>query len=214
MKKILIATPSYSGDVSAFYADSLINTINRLKNNEIQISHQFLVYQPVIQYARNTLVKQFLESENDEIIFIDSDQAWEPEDLIKLINSDKDIIGAAVHLKTHDERYNVRFLNNNVDANGLLLVESVGTGFLKVSRNAMQKVFDYSDKYEYNGMLYSSVFELEIVNGQAVTEDFVFCKKWEDLGGEVYIDTTLKSFHIGKDMWASDIKRYLKDMGY
>jgi hypothetical protein len=207
----MIATPSYSGDVSAFYADSLTNTVKKLNNSEVEICHQFLVYQPVIQYARNTLVKQFLESDNDEIIFIDSDQAWEPEDLIKLIHSDKDFIGVAVHLKTHDERYNVRFIDNNIDSKGLLLVESVGTGFLKVSRNAMQKISDLSTEYEYNGIKYYSVFELDIIDGQAITEDFVFCKKWKDLGGDIYIDTTLKSFHIGKDMWASDIQRYLNE---
>jgi hypothetical protein len=213
MKKIMIATPSYSGDISAFYVDSLVNTVNKVKNSEIKISHQFLVYQPVIQYARNTLVKQFLESDNDEIVFIDSDQAWEPDDLIKLINSNKDFVGAAVHLKTHDERYNVKFLDNEVDHEGYLLVDSIGTGFLKISRNALEKICKDSEKYFYNETEYSSVFELSIKDGHAITEDFTFCEKWKSLGGKIYIDTNLKSFHIGKDMWASDIERYLKDMG-
>jgi len=212
MKKIMIATPSYSGDVSAFYADSLINTINKVKGGEINITQRFLVYQPVIQYARNTLVKQFLESDNDEIIFIDSDQAWEPDDLISLINSDKDFIGAAVHLKTHDERYNVKFLNKDIDSEGYLLVDSIGTGFLKISRDAMQKMYDHGSKYLYNDIEYSSVFELSVINGQAFTEDFTFCEKWKSLGGKIYIDTNLKSFHIGKDMWASNIKNYIKEM--
>jgi hypothetical protein len=214
MKKVMVATPTYNGTVSVPYADSLLNSIILGSKDEIIIRPLYLSHQAVIQYARNELLDLFIESDFDEMIFIDSDQAWLPEDLLKLINSDKDLIGAPVIRKSNFESYNVKSVNRSleVDSDGCLEVDAVGTGILKISRKCAEQVSELSKKYYLDAVdkFFRMAFEIGInEDGLTVSEDNMFCQKWQSLGGKVYIDTSINPFHLGDTVWRGDFKVFL-----
>jgi hypothetical protein len=149
----------------------------------------------------------FLESDCDQLIFIDSDQAWTPDDLLKLIDSDKDFIGAPVILKTSNN-YNVSF--DRVSNDELMEVDFVGTGFLKISKKVAKAVWDISEEYKEGDSLNKMAFEIKIIDGNIMSEDFVFCKKWKDLGGKIFIDPSIDPYHIGSASFKGNFKEYLK----
>lgn len=215
MKKVMIGTPCYDGKVTAYYADAMLNSVIAASKEQIAIRPVYLPHQAVIQYARNELLRLFLSSDFDELIFIDADQSWAPEDLIKLIKSNKDIIGAPVIRKSDNELYNVKCVENplEIDSEGLMVVDAVGTGMLKISRSCAQQVWDISKKYsiDFSDKEHRMAFDIEINDeGKTVSEDNVFCQKWQSLGGKVYIDTSINPSHIGDKVWRGNFKYYIE----
>jgi hypothetical protein len=206
MKKVFIGTVSSSATVSAYYTSSIFKSQKLLKENGIDCYLDIIIDEPLIQLARNKLLSLFIESDCDELIFIDSDQAWDPEDLLKLINIDKDFVGAPVILKTSNN-YNVSF--KDPSSNELMEVDFVGTGFLKISKRVAEEVFSYSEEYIDGDSVCRMAFEVKVLDKSIMSEDFMFCKKWKDLGGKIFIDTSINPYHIGSVSYQGDFKEYL-----
>jgi hypothetical protein len=206
MKKVFIGTVSSNAALSAYYVTSLFNSQKAL-SKDVEFCLDIIINEPLIQLARNKLLSVFLESDCDQLIFIDSDQAWTPDDLLKLIDSDKDFIGAPVILKTSNN-YNVSF--DRVGNDELMEVDFVGTGFLKISKKVAKAVWDISEEYKEGNSLNKMAFEIKIIDGNIMSEDFVFCKKWKDLGGKIFIDPSIDPYHIGSASFKGNFKEYLK----
>jgi hypothetical protein len=211
MRKVLIGTPSYDGKVDVWFANSLVNTI-RLTPPDTVIVPVYMAYDALVQRARNDLVKLALEEEFDDLIFIDADQEWNPEWINTLLNHDADVVGGTVVKKSDIPAFNVKALAEGLTTgeNGLMEVECVGTGFLKLSRKALQDVWDISEEYTNEGKTNRMVFDIKIMNGELVSEDNVFCRKWHGLGGKVYIDPTMTCNHIGNKKYMGNFLEYLK----
>lgn len=215
MKKVLVGTPCYDGKVTAHYADAILSSVLLGYSKDIGIKPIYLPNQAVIQYARNEILKIFLESDFDELVFIDADQAWSPEDLIKLIDSDKDFVGAPIARKAEHEMYNVKCVDHplDIDDEGYMIVDAIGTGMLKLTRNCIQKIWDISTPYtmDFNKSEYRMAFEIGInEKGQTFSEDNAFCFKWQSLGGNVYIDTSINPLHIGTKVWKGNFQDFIK----
>jgi hypothetical protein len=206
MKKVFIGTVSSTASVSAYYLSSIFKSQKLLKENNIESYLDIIVDEPLVQLARNKLLALFIESDCNELILIDSDQAWDPEDLLKLINIDKDFVGAPVILKTSNN-YNVSF--EDPSNNELMEVDFVGTGFLKISKRVAEQVFNSSQEYMDGDYVSRMAFEVKIIDKNIMSEDFVFCKKWKDLGGSVFIDTSINPYHIGSSSYQGNFKEYL-----
>jgi hypothetical protein len=207
MKKIFIGTVSSNAVVSAYYLSSMFKSQEVLNKKNIDCYFDIIIDEPILELARNRLLSIFIESDCDELILIDSDQAWEPEDLMKLVNSDKDFIGAPVMLKT-ENRYNVSFKKcYNED---IMEVDYVGTGFLKISKKVAKQVFDVSKKY--NSGKDAMAFEIMVFDDRILSEDFSFCKKWKSVGGKIFIDTTINPYHIGNSVIKGNFKEYISNM--
>ena len=211
MRKVLIGTPSYDGKVDVWFANSLVNTI-RLTPPDTVIVPVYMAYDALVQRARNDLVKLALEEEFDDLIFIDADQEWNPEWINILLNHDADVVGGTVVKKSDIPAFNVKALAEGLTTgkNGLMEVECVGTGFLRLSRKALQDVWDISEEYTNEGKTNRMVFDIKIMNGELVSEDNVFCRKWHGLGGKVYIDPTMTCNHIGNKKYMGNFLEYLK----
>ena len=206
MKKVFIGTVSSSATISAYYTASMFKSQKLLKENNIDCYLDIIVDEPLIQLARNKLLYMFIESDCNELIFIDSDQAWDAEDLLKLINIDKDFVGAPVIFK-NSNRYNVSF--ESISNEDLIKVDSVGTGFLKISKKVANAVWDISPEYKDGESSSRMAFEVKIIDENIMSEDFMFCKKWKDLGGEIFIDPSIDPYHIGISSFRGNFKEYL-----
>ena len=207
MKKVFIGTVSSNATVSAYYLTSVFTSQQLLKENGIDCYLDIIVDEPLIQLARNKLLSLFIESDCNELVFIDSDQAWNAEDLLNLVNIDKDFVGAPVILKTSNN-YNVSF--KEVSKGELIKVESVGTGFLKISKKVAKDIWNISEEYKDGESFNRMAFEVKVVDGDIMSEDFMFCKKWKDLGGEIFIDPSINPYHIGSASYKGDFEEYVK----
>ena len=214
MRKVLIGTPSHDGKVDVWFANSLVNTVRMSYEKETIVVPVYMAYDSLVQRARNDLVRLAIEEDFDDLIFIDSDQEWNPEWIFQLLDHDADVVGGTVVKKSDTPAFNVKALPEGLkEENGLMEVECVGTGFMKISKDALKKVWEVSPEYQNEGRLCRMVFDIQIMDGQLVSEDNVFCRKWRDLGGKVYIDPSMTCNHIGVKKYTGNFQEYIKAVG-
>ena len=198
-KHLFIATPSHSGQVCCEYTKSLILTLPALAQNGIVFTHSFLMNNAIIQDARNRMVADFMASGATDLLFIDADISWEPEDAIRLALSPHDVIGGAYRQKREDaEMYNIGGMKPG--GQRLIEVDYLGTGFLKISRRAIEKLTKIHQDTKYqnrDGSDCYGLFDVEIANGRITGEDALFCRRWNAAGGKVFLDPNMTLWHIG-----------------
>jgi len=214
MRKILLGTPCYDGKVNVEFLHSLLNTVALSSKHEAAIYPVQICYDALIQRARNDLVKLALEHNCDDLVFVDADQEWDPEWIFKLLDYPVDLVAGTVPKKSDTNiDFNVKILPGGLlkPVNGLLEVESVGTGFMRISKKALQTVWDTSPEYKSNGSTNRMVFDVQIMdNGDLISEDNVFCAKWRKSGGQVWVDPTMTCNHIGNKKYQNDFLSFIK----
>ena len=168
-------------------------------------------YDSLVQRARNDLVRLALDEGFDALVFMDSDQEWDPEWIFKLLDYKEDVVGGTVVKKSDQLLFNVKALKTGLkrEANGLMEVEAIGTGFMKITRKALQEVWDVSSEYTNEGKKCRMVFDVQLVDGELVSEDNVFCRKWRSLGNKVWIDPTMTCNHIGSKKYSGNFMHFL-----
>jgi hypothetical protein len=217
MSKVLIGTPSYDGRVDVWFVDSLMNTIRESIKRNIQVDVIYPSYDSLVQRARNDLVRMALNGSYDVLFFIDSDVEWNPEWFFNFLERPEPMVGAALVKKSDNEGYTVKITNKELKYSQdkkLLEVDGVGTGFLRITRFALEKLWSMSEPYTHNGNEDRMVFDIKIENGDLISEDFVLCNKWKSLGYKVWIDPTITCNHIGVKKYSGNLKKFLENNGY
>lgn len=161
---------------------------------------------PYISAARATMLRKALDVKADIIIFIDHDVSWEPADLLKLIETEGDVIAGLYRFKVDDE---VKYMGVVDDLDGKVQVRHDGcikatlvpAGFLKVTRNAINKFMQSYPHLVYGEATNPSVdlFNHGAHKGAWWGEDYAFCRNWRDCGGEIWIIPDVSLTHHSSD---------------
>jgi len=218
MQKVLIGTPSYDGRIDVWFANSLVATVKEAEKKGIHVHAIYTSYDSLVQRARNDLVRLALDGGYDTLFFIDSDVEWEPEWFFRLLERPEPIVGGALVKKFDEEGYTVKILNKTLkysEDKKLLEVDGVGTGFLKVDKFALEELWLASDPYTHDSINQRMIFNLLIDDdGDLISEDYVMCKKWQNLGYKVWLDPTITCNHIGIKKFKGDLNKFLDKQGY
>ena len=150
--------------------------------------------------GRNQIVKEFLASDEDRLVFLDADVTFEPGSLVKLAHYPVDFVGGAYRLKLDEEKYPMGWLPGSElwsDKNGLIEVAMIPSGFLSLSREVFKT---FKEKYpgrEYSiaGHKNDCYFQIPYRDGALYTEDAYFCREWREAGGKIYLDPDLTLTH-------------------
>lgn len=212
MKRVLIATPSYDGKLDVWYTNSLLESVLLGFSNEIAFKPIFLSYDALIQRSRNDLFKIGIEGDFDGILWIDADMEWNPGWAVAVVESGKDVIGLPVVKKNIQESYNVKAKPEDLVLNeeGLMSVQSIGTGFLYMSKAAITYLWKNATEYAELSITNRMVFEVKVENGELISEDVTVCKKLKDGGFEILIDPTKTCNHIGTMKYVGDFASFVK----
>lgn len=217
MRRVLIGTPSYDGRIDVWFANSLIDTVKESIEKGIHVHAIYTSYDSLVQRARNSLVKLALDGGYDDLFFIDSDVEWETEWFFNLLDRPEPIVGGALVKKTDKEGYTIKLLDKELkysEDKKIIEVDGVGTGFLKISRFALEKLWAASDEYVSEGETNRMIFDIKVVNGDLISEDFVLCNKWKSLGYKVWADPTITCNHIGIKKFKGNFKNFISKNGY
>lgn len=95
---IFLATPMYGGQCAGMFTKSVADLSAFCANHNIPLQMYFLFNESLITRARNYCVDEFMRSEMQHLMFIDSDIGFSPQDVIALMalqtqNEEYDIIG-------------------------------------------------------------------------------------------------------------------------
>lgn len=200
---IIIATPGHS--VMSSYVKSLLSLASVF--SEIGLSWIWSSeYSSHVADAREitlsgTIKNNIVENrplegaiDYDKILWIDSDINFTPEDVLKLINSDKDIISGAYLLATGEVTAYREILGPSYTYDEVLkMTEPVkiagcGFGFLAVKKG----VFESLSRPWFQSALVKTKdgFEFPMMG-----EDLSWCKRVTDKGYEIWLDPTIRVTH-------------------
>ena len=100
---LYILTPCYGGVCYTSYTRSIMNTVEKLKQYNIDIHVEFCNSDSLVSRARNNLIAKAMSNpKTSHIMFIDADITWNPDDIIKLLISNKDLCGGVYPLKKYN----------------------------------------------------------------------------------------------------------------
>ena len=106
--------------------------------------------------------------------------------------------------------------NAVVEQRGFVRVRYAGTGFLMIRRAALERMrerypqLQYKRDHSLDAETASdnrfALFECMIgEDGTYLSEDFAFCKRWTDIGGEIWADLDSKLSHVGPLTFHGDL---------
>lgn len=216
MRKVMIGTPCYDGRIDVWYANSLMNTIKMGIERDIEILPMWVSFDALLQRARNDTIHVALESGMDDLIWIDSDIEWQPEQFFKLLDYPVDVVGGTYRKKGDREEYVLRQLSKKPrdPITGLTEVDGLGTGFVKFSRAAMQHLWDVSRSYmdpkddKERRMIFDVVIENIGGIDQMVSEDIHAFNKLKAGGFQIWLDSQITCNHIGPYKFTGDFEKW------
>jgi hypothetical protein len=152
---------------------------------------------------RDALVVEFAKSSCTHLLFVDSDMGWHPDDARKLLATGKDFIGGSYIRKGPGNVLTANLLP--VRDGELYQATHVGTGFLLVSRDAISKMLTAYEELRYESAGQSRI-ALFLQNKNEGTEDLSFCRRWRELGGDVWMHTGVVLAHFdGNTAYVADM---------
>jgi hypothetical protein len=109
-----------------------------------------------------------------------------------------------------------------VARSGFAKVRYAGTGFLMIRREVLIKLCEAHPELKYRRVHYPNdplkdnphrfaLFECMIDpdSGEYLSEDFAFCRRWTDLGGEIWLDVESKLDHSGQHLFVGNLANTL-----
>ena len=91
---------------------------------------------------------------------------------------------------------------------GLIALKDAGTGFMLIKRNVLEKMAKAFPELQYNNDInvdkdldkHTYAFfdtVIEETSKRYLSEDYTFCRRWQELGGQVWLDPNISLNHYG-----------------
>jgi hypothetical protein len=141
--KLYILTPCFGGMCYVNYIDCLIKTLSLFRHFKFNIDVIFCKNDSLVSRARNNLIAKAMSNpKTTHMIFIDNDITWNPIDILKLVISEKPIIGGAYPLKS----YKWDIINNPQVVQGLID---------KRNNTILKDIVSEAEMVQYNAVNYN-----------------------------------------------------------
>ena len=175
------------------------------------------VKSPYVSKARNALTALFLRSKYDYLLFIDADVEFNPEAVIRMLVTKKDIILTPYRVKFPQDvnftKYSVSFpddKNVSILPGDLVEISEGPAGLMLIHRKVFEFLMDScprlkiqhpfkkeSDPYLYN--FWDTTFDMD--QGLWRGEDISFCRLARDYGFKIYANIKSQTTHHGSYGW-------------
>lgn len=207
---VYIATPAYTPPVLAYYP-SRRRVQEDLRDHGIRSSALLTPGDSLVTRARARIVGAFLRSSATHLLWWDADiEALDPTCVRAMLATGHDVIGGACPFRREggavvgnlspeqlaSARWEVR--------DGAIEAQDVGTGFQLVSRRALYRLMAAHPELRYTsrgqddlGHPLWALYDCAIVDDNYLSEDYMFCRRWQELGGKVYIHVPSTYRHWG-----------------
>lgn len=211
--KLFIGLPIYS-QVPAFFLQSLLALQARkplftADGREIKVHIQMSQGDGVAR-SRNQLTADFIAGDFTHLLFIDCDLIFSAEHVIRIVSHNLPIVGGLYPKKQEGpiEWVLNSLPNTEPDEDGLHEVRYIGTGFMCIRRDVIEKMIhrlgpqieftaDYGQRRVEYDLWPMGVYTYPDKSRRYLSEDWYFCQRLADLGGAIFADTRIIVKHIG-----------------
>lgn len=221
--KLLVATPSYGGVVTCQYLKSLIPCLAHMGELGIEAHIHMLESESLISRGRNTCAMFAINGGYDKLLFIDADMIFTWENLKRLLDSKKKIVGGTYPLKNHPITLNfnplehqmdlfdqdrqqdnyMQWVSKYADPAGEAEVRHIPTGFMLIDMEVFAKLSHIVPWYqtfqpETKEKTHSfEFFPVGVRENEYESEDWAFCRIARENGFPVYLQTQAVCGHVG-----------------
>jgi hypothetical protein len=213
-----IGMPCYGGNVSEPTMTSLLRFILMAQQVGLNWSLDTMVNESLVTRARNNLMaKMMTNASATHFMFIDADIRFQPESILQMMACNKDVIGGLYPKKALPVNYVINLKRETKVQGDIFTVDTMGTGFLMFKRHVYETlckahpeckyVDDVGLGKQYEPTMYS-IFDVAIdEKGHYLSEDWLFCRRWSALGGEIWAHGKVLLNHIGHYEFVGDLSK-------
>lgn len=213
-----IGMPCYGGNVSEPTMTSLLRFILMAQQVGLNWSLDTMVNESLVTRARNNLMAKMMTNQAaTHFMFIDADIRFQPESILQMMACDKDVIGGLYPKKALPVNYVINLKRETKVQGDIFTVDTMGTGFLLFKRHVYEKlcaahpeckyVDDVGLGKQYEPTMFS-IFDVAIdEKGHYLSEDWLFCRRWSALGGEIWAHGKVLLNHIGHYEFVGDLSK-------
>jgi hypothetical protein len=200
-KKVVFCIPTISKPYQVCL-DSLEASLPLLHANGWEEGAVYQIGCPYISAARSMMLRKALNAQATVIVFIDHDLSWKPQDLLKLIETEGDVVSGTYRFKGDPEEYMGAIFPGNdgtpiVREDGCMRAHSIPAGFLKITRAGVNKFMRaYPElKYGDESAPLIDLFNHGVIDGVWMGEDYAFAKRWREKCGDIWLVPDLDLNH-------------------
>ena len=235
-RSIYLATPCFACLLSNSFAASLIALQALCARRGVLIHVDFIGNESLVERARNVLVARYLKySDFTHFLFIDADIGFNPDLVFRLLDFDKDVVGAVYPKKSIDWAkvadkikagdpedirqmgldFNINLKTLDPPDNGFVKVLDTATGFMMIKRGVLEKMYEHyreelfavNDIQGQNVDDYVALFACMIdpETKRFLSEDYAFCRRYQQMGGDIWCDLASPLSHTGTNIFRGDI---------
>ena len=222
--RLLIATHTH-GTVTPAYAQSLALSAAYLAAHGVP--HAVVLFEDsLVDRGRDRAAAAMLEGDWTHLLFIDADIEFKPTDIVRLLALDKDLAVAAYRKKNDRGEYALAWLPDaaerlhQCETTGAVKVARAGTGFMLIKRAVFEQLSEtlpechYVDHSALTGPRHMvAYFEHLVMDGRRWSEDFTFCNRWLEAGGDIWLEPNVTLGHWGPHVWRGSILDVLQPAG-
>ena len=213
-----IGMPCYGGNVSEPTMTSLLRFILMAQQVGLNWSLDTMVNESLVTRARNNLMAKMMTNQSaTHFMFIDADIRFQPESILQMMACDKDVIGGLYPKKALPVNYVINLKRETKVQGDIFTVDTMGTGFLLFKKHVYEKlcaahpetkyVDDVGLGKQFEPTMYS-IFDVAIdEKGHYLSEDWLFCRRWSALGGEIWAHGKVLLNHIGHYEFVGDLSK-------
>jgi len=213
-----IGIPCYGGMVSEPTMTSFLRFTLLASQAKLNWSLDTMVNESLVTRARNNLMaKMMTNTQATHFMFIDADIRFQPESILQMLAYDKEVIGGLYPKKALPVSYVINLKPQTKIQGDIFTVDTMGTGFLMFRRSVYEKLIaahpetKYVDDVglgkQYEPMMYS-IFDCKIdERGHYLSEDWLFCRRWQEIGGEIWAHSKVLLNHVGHYEYAGDLDK-------
>jgi len=213
-----IGIPCYGGMMSEPTVTSLLRFILLAQQAGLNWSLDTMVNESLITRGRNNLMaKMMTNTAATHFMFIDADIRFQPESILQMLACDKEVIAGLYPKKALPVNYVINLKPETKIQGDIFTVDTAGTGFLIFRRSVYERLIaahpetKYVDDVglgkQFEPMMYS-IFDCKIdARGHYLSEDWLFCRRWQELGGEIWAHSKVLLNHIGHYEFQGDLNK-------
>jgi glycosyltransferase involved in cell wall biosynthesis len=148
----------------------------------------------------------------DYILFVDADIGFSAADIARVSSHSEPVVGGLYPLKNLNA--DVQWCGNGLQAgdapvrgDGLSQVKYIGTGFLCIAREVFETIIAHDGPaiayvQDFPPHRHEFAFWRQgVSHGRFLTEDWMFCQRWLELGGKIFADAQVVLRHAGRAEW-------------
>lgn len=200
-KKVVFCIPTISKPYQVTL-DSLAASVELIKEAGWEEGAVYQIGCPYISAARSMMLRKALNAQATVIVFIDHDLSWDPLDLLRLIETDGDVVAGTYRFKGEPEEYMGAIFPGEdgtpiVREDGCIKAHSIPAGFLKITRQGVNRFIAAYPELAYGEKCAPMIdlFNHGVIDGTWFGEDYAFAKRWREKCGDIWLVPDLNIAH-------------------